>query len=129
EGASSTSVSRSRQPMPGAPPSRGWTGIFTRRRRRADDPSFLLFLCLCGRPHCLVEGDLFSAGIHEVDVKGSIGAVEEQTSASAAGLVCVMTRQRGVCAGHEPKGRTVLQRQSPPPADDQQILVRRVPVP
>jgi dienelactone hydrolase len=41
EGACSTSVSRSRQPRLGKPPSRGWTGIFARPRRRADDPSFL----------------------------------------------------------------------------------------
>jgi hypothetical protein len=91
---------------------------------------FFFPLRLCGRPHCLVGGNLFPAvGIHVVNVKGSIGAVEEQSRARAAGVVYVMTGQRGVCAGREPEGRTVLHRQSPSPADDQQSLVRRVPVP
>src|SRR5262245_23988812 len=99
EGACSTSVSRGRPLMHGTPPWRGWISIFTRRRRRADDPSFLLPLRLSGRPHCLVGGNLFPAGVHVVDVKGSIGGVEEQTRTRTGRLVHVMTGQRGVCAG------------------------------
>ena len=63
------------------------------------------------------------------DVEGRIGAVEEQTGATAAGLVHVMTRQGGVRARHELERWTVLHQQSTPPADDQQSLVRRVPMP
>ena len=58
-----------------------------------------------------------------------IVAVEEKTLSRTDSLVHVMTGQGRVCAGRELEGRTVLHRHSTPPADDDQSLVRRVPVP